>query len=138
MRTGFDAVHAQGAIHVSGLLRHVQLQLATTLLCVSGNAVVGGTTPAGCLAACLQAEGREQRTGKIELPQRAKIFTKAGPAEEGVDQEGRCEIRDQEPCRAPGMVPDSKGFVRPEEQDHQGDRDPLAAQPARPFETGQA
>ena len=47
MGAGLDAIHAKGAVHVSGLLRHIELQLAATLLAIAGNAVMGGATLAG-------------------------------------------------------------------------------------------
>ena len=108
MGASLDAIHAQRAVHVAGLLWHIELQLAAALLLISGNAVMGGATIAGCLAARLEGEGRKQRTSEIELPQRANIFAEAGSAKEGVHQEGRGEVGDQKPRGALGMVPEAK------------------------------
>ena len=137
MGAGLDAVHAKSAVHISGFLRHIELQLAATLLLISCDAIVGSATLASCLAARLKGEGRKQRTCEIELPQRAKILAEAGAAKKRIDYEGGGKVGNQQPGGARGVVPDGKGFVRPEEQDHQRDREPLAAQPARPLQAGQ-
>ena len=39
MRTGFDAVHTQGAVEVADLLGQVELQLASALGLVTANAI---------------------------------------------------------------------------------------------------
>jgi hypothetical protein len=89
-----DAIHAKGAVHIAGLLRHVELEFATALVLISSDAVVGGATLARGRALRFEGEGGKQRAGKIELPQWTNVLAKVCAAKEGVDEEGRGEVRD--------------------------------------------
>ena len=79
---------------------------------------------------------RDERLHEVELPDRADVLAERRVAEKAVDDECRHEVADRDPGREPRAVPQRERLVAPEEERDEPDREPFAAQPARPRPAG--
>ena len=104
----FDAVEAERAVEVAGLVRQEQVELAAApraALPRRQSCVVQPAQTSGC--AHLDLERRDERAGELELADRADVLAEAGAAEERVDDEGRGEVGDEQDRRSrPGRPRD--------------------------------
>src|SRR4051812_25292754 len=75
---------------------------------------------------------RYERLDEVKLSDRTDIFAEGGAAKQTVNNECRCEICNGYPGRHPRTVPQREGFIAPQKQDNQSDRQPFTTKPARP------
>ena len=136
MRAGLHAIEAKRAVHVAGFSRLKELKLATALLVVALDAIMRLARGTNIRLPDPDLHGRHQRRDEIELPDRADVFAKTRVLEKSIHQHSAGKIKDDDPGRPPGTVPEIQHFIGPEEAGQQCDGEPFGAESARPLARG--
>ena len=105
VRTRMYTVHTERAVHVAFLFRLKEFQFTASLLGSSSDAIKGLATAANIRLSDFHLERRKQRLNKMELADRTNVFAKASTLKKSIDQNGRQEIRENDPGSQPWTVP---------------------------------
>ena len=125
MRAGVNTVETEGAIHIAGFAWLEELQLASALRLVSLETVMRFTCAADSEIADAYFERRNQRLEKLILTDGTDKLAEACTRKETVNDDGRREVTNYQHRGGPRVIPQAEGFIGPEENQEQRDRDPF-------------